>query len=376
MKTPSVAIAVSGLGRIRRGSETWATELAGALSESGVDVRLYGAGLVETPVRYEVLRCVSRNSPLLRWFGLQRRYLLEQWTFSRALIRRLGRSRPGLVHLTDPQVAWWTREAVRRGGPPVFYMDGLMLGPDWNWRFDHVQVVAPEYLESARRAGRDTRGWRVIPHFIRPEQFVPPADRRAARERLLPGVEAGRAVALAVGDFSPGSSKRLHFVVEEVARMPVERRPHLVLVGNATEAERVALEALGRSRLGAGFHAMVSLPRERMKEVYQAADVFVHAALREPFGIVLLEAMATRLPVIAHSFEVTRWIVGEGGRTTDLSGEGSLARVLGEMLAAPGWVAEAGARARRRVETEFSVAAVIPRMLEAYRGIVGPVGWS
>lgn len=40
MMTLPVVIVVSGLGRMRRGLESWATELAGAMSESGVDVRV------------------------------------------------------------------------------------------------------------------------------------------------------------------------------------------------------------------------------------------------------------------------------------------------------------------------------------------------
>ena len=42
------------------------------------------------------------------------------------------------------------------------------------------------------------------------------------------------------------------------------------------------------------------LPREQLKEVYAAADVFVFPSLNETFGLVMLEAMACGTPVAAY----------------------------------------------------------------------------
>jgi glycosyltransferase involved in cell wall biosynthesis len=367
--TPSVAIAVSGLGRIRRGSETWATDLAEALHARGQSVRLYGSDTVATQAPLTRLWAVSRTSPLIRWMSPRHRYLVEQRTFVRSLIRQLRRDPPSIVHLTDPQVAWWVRQAFRSQRPAVFYMDGLMLGPDWNWRFEQVQVLAPEYLREAQEAGRETQGWRVIPHFIEPSQFPPSHDRLADRARYAGNVSPTTPVVLAVGDFARGSSKRLHFIVSEIARIPVERRPHLLLVGNATAAEHQEMTRFAESHLGAGVGLHASLPRNEMAAIYRAADVFVHAALKEPFGIVLLEAMATGLPVIGHRFPVTAWIIGDGGATGDLGEEGQIANLLMPLCADAGRIRTVGAQARRRVGDHFSTAAVLPLYLEAYAGI-------
>ncbi len=369
--TPSVAIAVSGLGRIRRGSETWATDLAEALHRRGEPVRVSGSAAVPTQAPLTRLWAVSRTSPLIRWLSPRHRYLIEQRTFTRSLIRQLRRDPPAIVHLTDPQVAWWVRQAFRGQGPAVFYMDGLMLGPDWNWRFDHVQVLAPEYLRAAQEAGRETDGWRVIPHFIEPSQFQATGDRRADRARYAGDVPPTTPVVLAVGDFARGSSKRLHFIVGEIARIPVERRPHLLLVGNATPSEHQEMIRFAEGHLGAGVRLHASLPRTEMAAIYRAADLFVHAALKEPFGIVLLEAMATGLPVIGHRFPVTAWIIGDGGVTGDLSEEGQLANLLMPLAADAERIRTLGAQARRRVGEHFSTAAVLPLYQEAYAEIAG-----
>jgi glycosyltransferase involved in cell wall biosynthesis len=366
---PSIAIAVSGLGRIRRGSETWAMDLADGLAEAGVDVRLYGAATASGKVPVRRIWTLSRTSPFLAACSPRLQYLFEQRIFSRFLIRRLRRDTPGIIHITDPQVSWWVRQAFRGTNVPVLYMDGLLLGPDWNWRFDHVQVLAPEYLTSAQREGRETRGWHVVPHFIDPDQFRPLPDRRVARSRFVPGVPEAQVVALAAGDFAPGSSKRLHYVIEEVARIPAPLRPHLVLVGNATEAECRALTTFSRNALGQGVTLHASLPRNEMCDLYRATDVFLHGALREPFGIVLLEAMASGLPVLAHQFEVTRWIVGDGGETDDLSQPGRLAGMLQARLAEAGWLQQTGVSARQRVNEHFSKHAVIPRYMDCYLAV-------
>ncbi len=370
MNTPKVAIAVSGLGHIRRGSETWAVDLANALHRRGIGTHLFTAGRIPTEVPQTALRTLRRNSIWIRWLDARRRYLIEQKSFTLSLTRALRANPFPIVHLTDPQVAWWTRDQFRQAPCQVAYMDGLMLGPDWNWRFDHVQVVAPEYRDAAARAGHDVSRWSVIPHFVDPVQFSASEDCGKHRARLLPGVDSEMPVALAVGDFAEGSSKRLDYVVSEIARLPAPERPWLMLAGNATPAERRRMEAFTTSLLGPQVTILTSLAREDMPALYAAADFFVHAALREPFGIVLLEAMASGRPVAGHSFPVTRWIIGDGGVSTDLSQPGALAAAITPWIRNPTETRNAGERARQRVLQQFSPDSVLPLYANLYTGMM------
>jgi glycosyltransferase involved in cell wall biosynthesis len=71
----------------------------------------------------------------------------------------------------------------------------------------------------------------------------------------------------------------------------------LLLVGDGTDEEQLrrrCLEIGARKVIFAGFHHADSLP-----QLYAASDVFVFPTLGDPFGLVVLEAMACGLPIIA-----------------------------------------------------------------------------
>jgi glycosyltransferase involved in cell wall biosynthesis len=54
------------------------------------------------------------------------------------------------------------------------------------------------------------------------------------------------------------------------------------------------------------------LPLDKVGELYNQASVFCMPTLREPFGIVFLEAMFNRLPIVTNSVGATPYLVNEG----------------------------------------------------------------
>ena len=325
-----VAIACSGLGHVRRGNETWARTAAEALSAAGEPVRLLGGGpLPDIRCPYQQVWNIPRD-----WFGWRhllnwgRRYAYEQQSFARALTWQLRKPTPEIIHTADPVLAYRLAQSAPRLNYQVVYSDGLLLGSDWCKRFDWVHVLAPYYLEQAVAAGIDTRHWFVIPHFIRLDRFQPCADRLAARHRLFGNcISANALVVLAVGDFSTEGNKRLDWIAAEIARLGPTAEIHLVLCGQATPSQEQQVR-MASADLGGRLHLFPNVAPERMPELFQAADVFAHAALREPFGIVLIEALASGLPVVGHRFPVTQWIIGDGGVSVDMTARGELAAVL------------------------------------------------
>lgn len=364
---PRVAIACSGLGHIRRGNETWAQGVAEGLHAAGVSVELLGGGpLPGTQCRYTRLANLPRESFLTRsWVSWHRRYRAEQLSMAGNLLLRGAGRRFEILHVADPDLAL----QMHRRSPSalrVIYKDGLLLGPPFCRHFNYVQVLAPYYLDMARNQGVDTRNWFVIPHFVNHNRFHPISDKRAAREALGLRGAADALVVLAVGDFSPASNKRLAWIVNEFAALGPESSAHLLLAGQSSASEFTRFELHAKTILGERVHLFSNLQADQIARVYQAADVFAHAALAEPFGIVLLEAMASGLPIAGHQFPVTEWIIGTGGEAIDMTQQGRLSTLLRFWESDPALRRELGSRARMRAMSVFCEDKIIPRYQSMY----------
>lgn len=372
MKNP--VIACSGLGYVRRGNEAWAQTVAEALQQVGYLVRLVGGGpLPGCRCDYTRIWNIPRDwfawRPILSWGT---RYALEQQTFARSLANHIAKSLPEIVHAADPVLAYRLLLLSRHLGFELVYKDGLLLEHAYWKQFKWVQVLAPHYRDAAHRAGVSVDRCFVIPHMVDLKRFYPRTDTVSARQEILgPDIPEQAIVILAVGDFAPGSNKRLEWIIDEVSRLETHRPVHLLLAGqaSATDIARVRRQC---QILGNRVHLRPNTPADTMAHLYRAADVMAHAALREPFGIVLLEAMACGVPVIGHSgHAVTEWIIGNGGCTVDMTVPGHLSSTLQKWNNDPKLRFDLGILARQRVEEHFSPENVVPLYRQLYSAIRG-----
>ena len=145
--------------------------------------------------------------------------------------------------------------------------------------------------------------------------------------------------------------------------------PFLILLGNMTE-ESAEIVALAREQLGEGNFTARSVPYEQVADYYRAADVFTLASLHEGFGRVFLEALIHGLPVIAHDYSVTKYVLGEEGTIIDMAKPGALAQALGAVLAQPN-TPDAAARRRESVRARFSWPVLAPRYRNMFRAVAG-----
>jgi len=135
---------------------------------------------------------------------------------------------------------------------------------------------------------------------------------------------------------------------------------HLVVLGEGPQ--RAELEQLARS-----LEVPVHLPG-RVPDVaawLRRADVLVHPARWEGFGLALLEAMLASLPVVATSVSSVPEIVadGETGLLVPPDDAAALAAAVSRVLDDPG---DYGDRGRARARAEFGVTRMTDRTLAVY----------
>ena len=135
----------------------------------------------------------------------------------------------------------------------------------------------------------------VIPTGI--DMPSPPVGRRAAF-RALHGITPERPVLLYAGRLAP--EKNLPFLLQVVASLR-SVLPDILLLFAGDGPIRASLESQSRRYgLSDSVRFLGYLDRDgALRDAYQAADLFVFSSLTETQGMVLLEALAARLPIVA-----------------------------------------------------------------------------
>ncbi|MFC1625523.1 glycosyltransferase family 4 protein [Patescibacteria group bacterium] len=106
--------------------------------------------------------------------------------------------------------------------------------------------------------------------------------------------------------------KRVDLAVKAVSKL---KKGSLVLVGRGKWEKTI--QKLGEKMLPGRFKMMSFLHRD-MPKVYKSADLFTFPTVSwESFGIVLVEAMASGLPVVTNNDQIRKGIVGQAGEFVD-----------------------------------------------------------
>jgi phosphatidylinositol alpha-mannosyltransferase len=116
-----------------------------------------------------------------------------------------------------------------------------------------------------------------------------------------------------------------------------------------------------------------TVPHEELPGYHAAADVFVAPATgQESFGIVLVEAMAACVPVVASDIAGYREVVRDGidGLLVPPGDPNALAAAIRRVLSEPGLAATLRAAGRARAEV-FSWQTVAPRLEAIYNRVLG-----
>lgn len=324
-----VIFSCTGVGILNRGIESFFREAFDGLKDApGIDAWLL-KGRGERTEREIPVWCLPRTGWQARWLGrLIRRncYIAEQLSSFFPVVREIRRLRPDLIFYSDANLGFQLYFRRKWIGVPyrLLFSNGSPVGPPFN-RTDCVQQVTPLYHAEALAFGEPAAKHFLVPYGIRiPAAPSPdPAGKQSLRARLK--IPLNRPVVVSVGWISR-QHKRMHYVVEEIARLP-QPRPFLQMVGAMDESSREITELADRL-LGPDGYSARSVPYEEVFDYYRAADLFVLASLIEGFGRVYIEAMMHGLPVIAHRHPVMEYVLGEEATLGDLSRAGELASLL------------------------------------------------
>lgn len=268
------------------GSERYAVELANAQSRDHEVTMILRRSATEA--RADAIS--QRLHPAVNvvtvgdWFSARQ---------ARALLRRL---RPQIAHahlaMACRALAPMRGELARVATLHIHYK------PRQHARLDGLIAIAPWQLRdipaSLRAHSVQINNW-TLPN--------PPAHDARARLRREHGMDEQALVFGALGRVERSKGFDVLIAAFEQAAIPGAR---LVIIGQGRDHARLQRSADSRV-LMPGFTAQ---PQDWLA----CFDVFVSPSRSEPFGLVMLEAMQARLPILASATEGARHLAGSIGR--------------------------------------------------------------
>ena len=166
------------------------------------------------------------------------------------------------------------------------------------------------------------------------------------------------------------SEKGLHTLVDAIRAFALSTPLYCIIAGDGVQRESVqrlidAANLGGRVRL-LGF-------REDVHSLIAAADVFVLPSPNEPFGLVLVEAMALRRPVVACRNGGPTGIVvdGETGLLVPPNDGAAMGAALSRLAVNAGLRQRMGEAGRQRFEQQFTADRMAAAMVRVYRRAIG-----
>ena len=238
----------------------------------------------------------------------------------RELTRLWSRQRPDIVHIaTEGPLGWSALQVAKKLKLPVstdfrtnFHAYSQHYGIGWlsgaimaYLKKFHNAAQATMVPTSQLQGELDKVGFKhlsVVPRGVDTDVFSP--DHRNDALRTSWGADSATRVLLYVGRLAP--EKNLKLVIQTYNNL---KRSHpdikLVLVGDGPM--RAVLEKDNPEVIFAGFQTGKSLAQH-----YASADIFLFASQTETFGNVTLEAMASRLAIVAFHHAAAGELIQSG----------------------------------------------------------------
>lgn len=267
--------------------------------------------------------------------------------------------------------------AMLAGVPAAWYQVGLPA-PDW---MDRVATLLPArgvLVLSRDCAAAQARIWphrlqRLVYPGASLERYVRARSELPAAARAALGLPADGPLIGIVGRLQRW--KGMHVLIEA---LPLVRARHpgarVVIVGGAHEPEPDYPALLRAQVMHLGLESAVTFAgfQSDVPRWMQAMDIVVHASDREPFGIVVVEAMALGKPVVAGAAGGPAEVItpGENGLLAPFGDAPALATALLQYLDNPALAVRCGAAAAERAR-DFSAQRYAVAFTDAVLSLLG-----
>lgn len=307
------------------------------------------------------------------------RALRRRWAAVRAIVA-IARD----VH-ADVLLAWMVAAqpmvglaSMLSGIPAVWYQVGLPSGD----LLDRIATALPargvlvlsQAGAAAQHALRPRRPQRLVYPGVSLEKYDASTLPSAGELRAALGLPLHGPLIGMVGRLQRW--KGMHVVIDAMPSvLAAHPDAHLVIVGGAHETEPDYPTELAAQieRLGVGAQVTIAGFQQDIPRWMQAMDVVVHASDREPFGIVVIEAMALGKPVVAGAAGGPAEVITDGvnGLLAPYGDSAAVARAVSRFLDDPGFAASCGANAVGRAQA-FEESRYARAVVQAVRELIAP----
>lgn len=290
--------------------------------------------------------------------------------------RLLRRERVDLLHLNNSVTRnhHWMLGAMLAGVPCITHERGINTRYSWAARFfsnrlKAIVCISRAVREALVRGGIHAERLVIVHNGLDAARVRPQTAAAEVRKRheILPDDP----VIGIVGNIKEWKGQDV--VIRATARL-TRRWPNLrcLLVGDTAEDDRYYEERLRRlvSESNLQRNVIFTGYRKDVADYMNAMNVVIHASVQpEPFGRVLIEAMALGKPVVGSGDGAVTEIVvhGETGFTFPPGNDMALAQEVEKLLADQALVDAMGAKAVRRVQDEFGIAQNVRRTETLYQ---------
>jgi len=275
-----------------------------------------------------------------------------------------------MARIPGKVIVHWHADVVNHGvlGKLLLPLERLMLR-----RADVLVVTSRAYSSTSLHLRQFQEKVHIVPIGISdPAQDEMGCAVGGGQSFSLENIPQNVPIILTVGRLVP--YKGFEVLIDAARELPPDCR--VVIVGGG---ERQAdLEARIRDNCVADRVILAGrLDEEALRALFRRAAIFCLPSISraEAFGVVLLEAMARGIPVVATEIAGSGvpWVNQQGvtGLNVPVGDATMLAAALAKLLAEPGKRAEMGRAARHRFEREFTSDRATSRFMELYRNLAG-----